>query len=208
MKTRANYDIKVVQIHQKNHTCRWYDDTQSYKIFCPNSTSFVRYKNNKFLTNHMDNFLAWNLFFLYLIDEVKFGQDILQGCVSSYHLHVFFFEFRRLFFAMVCTGFHEVMVCTRYVPISKSIVTSQLRCENMRMCETCECGWPLWIETKKTIKREKEVATFVNCMEKDQERKGAIHPFKMLSNEHFEYWRWSGGFCWTYQAIRWTNKAK
>jgi hypothetical protein len=34
--------------------------TQSCKIFCPNLTLF----------------------------EVEFGQDILQGCVSSYHLHM------------------------------------------------------------------------------------------------------------------------
>jgi hypothetical protein len=32
----------------KNHTCRWYDDTQPCKIFYPNSTAFVRYKNNWF----------------------------------------------------------------------------------------------------------------------------------------------------------------
>ena len=29
-----------------------------------------------------------DLLFLYLTNEVEFGQDILQGCVSSYHLHV------------------------------------------------------------------------------------------------------------------------
>ena len=49
--------------------------------------------NNKFLTNHLDDldtFLAWNLLFLYLTNKVEFGQDILQGCVSSYHLHVWF----------------------------------------------------------------------------------------------------------------------
>jgi hypothetical protein len=34
------------------------DDTQYYKISYLNSSSFVRYKNNKFLTNFMDNFLA------------------------------------------------------------------------------------------------------------------------------------------------------
>ena len=28
------------------------------------------------------------LLFLYLTNEVEFGQDILQDCVSSYHLHV------------------------------------------------------------------------------------------------------------------------
>jgi hypothetical protein len=28
------------------------------KISCPNSNLFVRYKNNKFLANHVDNFLA------------------------------------------------------------------------------------------------------------------------------------------------------
>ena len=102
---------------QKNHTYRWYDDKQPCKISCPNSTSFVRYKNNKYLTNHLDNFLTWNLFFLYLTDEVEFGQDILQCCLSSYHLYVWFFCEFRLFFVIVCTDFHEVVVCTRYVPI-------------------------------------------------------------------------------------------
>jgi hypothetical protein len=91
----------------KNHICRWYDDRQPYKISCPNSTSFVRYKNNKFLTNRLDNFLAWNLLFLYLTNEVEFGQDILQGCVSSYHLHMWFLVNLDDFFAVVCTGFHE-----------------------------------------------------------------------------------------------------
>jgi len=43
---------------KKNHTSRCYDDTQSCKISCLNSTSFMRYKNNKFLTNHLDSFLA------------------------------------------------------------------------------------------------------------------------------------------------------
>jgi hypothetical protein len=58
----------------------------------------VRYKNNKFHRN---------LLFLYLTNEVKFGHDSLQSCVSSYHLHVWFFgEFIRLF-AVVCMGFHE-----------------------------------------------------------------------------------------------------
>ena len=38
------------------------------------------------------------LLFLYLTNEVEFGQDIFQDCVSSYHLHVWFFgEFRWFF---------------------------------------------------------------------------------------------------------------
>jgi len=44
------------------------------------------------------------LLFLYLTNEFEFGYDILQGCVSSYHLHVWFFgEFRQLF----CHGLHR-----------------------------------------------------------------------------------------------------
>jgi len=31
---------------------------------------------------------ARNLLFLYLTNKFEFEQDILQGCVSSYHLHV------------------------------------------------------------------------------------------------------------------------
>ena len=49
------------------------------------------FSNNKFLTNHLDSFLAWNLLFLYLTNEVEFENDILQDCISSYHLHVWFF---------------------------------------------------------------------------------------------------------------------
>ena len=113
MKIRANHCKKIDYIYQKNHTCRWYDDTQSFKISYSNSTSFVRYKNNKFLTNHLDSFLAWKLLFLYLTNKVEFGQDILQSCVSSYHLHVWFFgEFRRLF----CRGLHGFSRRLRFPP--------------------------------------------------------------------------------------------
>ena len=90
---------------QKNHTSRWYDGTQPYKISCPNSTSSVRYKNNKFL-------------FLYLTNEVEFGQDILQDCISSYHLHMWFFgEFRQLFYRSLhefsrSYGLHQI--CSRF----------------------------------------------------------------------------------------------
>ena len=98
---------KLSKFTKNFYTYRWYDDTQSCKISCPRTTSFVWYKNNKFLTNHLDNLLAWNLLFLYLTNEVESGQDILQGCVSSYHLHVWFFVNLDDFFAVVCMGFHE-----------------------------------------------------------------------------------------------------
>ena len=57
------------------------------------------------------------IYYFYLTNEVEFGQDILQDCVSSYHLHVWFFLMNLdNFFVVVCMGFHEVVVCTRYVP--------------------------------------------------------------------------------------------
>ena len=97
----------------KNHTCRWYDDTQPYKISCPNSTLFVRYKNDKFQARKMSIWFVRNLLFLYLTNEVEFEQYILQGCVSSYHLHVWFFaEYRRFF----CRGLHEFSRRLWYVP--------------------------------------------------------------------------------------------
>ena len=47
----------------------------------------------------MSRWFVRNLLFLYLTNEVEFGQDILQDCVLSYHLYVDFFgEFRRLFY--------------------------------------------------------------------------------------------------------------
>ena len=58
------------------------------------------------ITNSLQ--ISRNLLFLYLTNEVEFGQDILQDCVSSYHLYVWFF-FVNLddFFTVVCTSFHE-----------------------------------------------------------------------------------------------------
>lgn len=48
------------------------------KYFIQNQLPFVRYKTSKFLTYHLNNFLALNLLFLYLINKVELGQDILQ----------------------------------------------------------------------------------------------------------------------------------
>jgi len=90
---------KLFKFTKKNHTCRWYDDTQSYKIFCPNSISFVIYKNNKFLTNHLDSFLAWNLLFLYLTNEINLDK-IFYKIVYHHIIYMcdFFCEFRWLFY--------------------------------------------------------------------------------------------------------------
>ena len=49
------------------------------------------YKNNKFLTNHLDSF--WLEICYFYISQTKSSLEkiILQGCVSIYHLHVWFF---------------------------------------------------------------------------------------------------------------------
>jgi hypothetical protein len=47
------------------------------------------------------------LLFLYLTNEFEFGQDILQVCVSSYYLYVWFFLNLDNFFVVVCIGFHK-----------------------------------------------------------------------------------------------------
>ena len=81
----------------KNYTCRWYDDTQFCKISCPNLTSFVRYKNNKFQ----------NL--LFYISQTKSSLDKIFYMVVYHHISCmcdFFGKFRRLFllwFARVFT---------------------------------------------------------------------------------------------------------
>ena len=77
--------LNIYWIHMREHT--WWKPQPSCVIF----------------TNHLDSFLAWNLLFLYITNGIEFAQDILQDCVSSYHLYVWFFgEFRRLF----CRGLH------------------------------------------------------------------------------------------------------
>ena len=58
----------------KNHI--HIDDMMIHNLFCLNSTSFVRYKNNKFQARKLSRFVI-NLLFLYLTNEVEFGQDIL-----------------------------------------------------------------------------------------------------------------------------------
>ena len=61
--------IKKSSKFKKNHIFRCYDDTQSCKISCLNSTSFMRYKNNKFLTNHLDSF--WLEICYFYISQMK-----------------------------------------------------------------------------------------------------------------------------------------
>jgi hypothetical protein len=76
---------------KKSHTYIWYDDTQLCKIYCLNSNSFVKYKNNKFQAKKLSTIFVRNLLFLYLTNEFEFGKDILQVFVSLYYLHVWFF---------------------------------------------------------------------------------------------------------------------
>ena len=92
----------------KNHTCRWYDDTQPCKISCPNSTSFVRYKNNNFQTKKLSRWFVRNLLFLYLTNEVEFGQRYFTRlCIIISSTCVICLVNLDDFFTEVCTGFHE-----------------------------------------------------------------------------------------------------
>ena len=88
---------KLSKFNKKNHTCRCYDDTQLCKISCPNSTSFVRYKNNKFkfviFISHKRS-RVWTRYFTKL-------------CIIISSTCVIFLMNLDDFFAVVCTGFHE-----------------------------------------------------------------------------------------------------
>ena len=112
MKTHANYDKKLSKFTKKiSHI----DDMMIHNFVKYLVQTQFRLWDIK-ITNHLDNLLAWNLLFLYLTNEVEFGQDILQGCVSSYHLHVCFFVNLDDYFAMIYTGFHKDcgfhLICT------------------------------------------------------------------------------------------------
>jgi hypothetical protein len=62
--------------------------------------------------------LAWNLLFLYLTNEVEFEQNILQFCVLSYHLHVWFvWWIYIIFLSWFARVFTKTWVCNLYVPI-------------------------------------------------------------------------------------------
>ena len=69
-----------------------------------NSTLFVRYKNNKFLINHLTTFCLEICYFYIL--QTKTSLDKMFYKVVYHHIIYmfdFFGEFRRLF----CLGFHE-----------------------------------------------------------------------------------------------------
>ena len=101
----------------KNHTCRWYDDTQPCKISCPNSTSFVRYKNNKFQARKLSRWLVRNLLFFITHKRNRvWTRYFTRLCIIISSTCAIFLVNLDDFFAVVCTGFHEVVVCTRYIP--------------------------------------------------------------------------------------------
>jgi hypothetical protein len=63
---------------------------------------------------------------LYLANEVGFEQDMLQGCVSSYHLHVWLFLVNLDdFLSWSAQIFTKVVVYTWYVTQNKSFCKSQ-----------------------------------------------------------------------------------
>jgi hypothetical protein len=64
--------------------------TQSCLISCQNSTLFVRYKITNFKSENCPDDLLEIRYFYISRTKSSFGQDILQSCVSSYHLHVCF----------------------------------------------------------------------------------------------------------------------
>ena len=80
---------KLFKFTKKNHTCRWYDDTQLCKICCPNSTSFVRYKNNKEIC-------------YFYISQTKSSLDKIFTTLCIIYMCDFFGEFKRLF----CRSLH------------------------------------------------------------------------------------------------------
>ena len=88
---------------KKNYTYRWYDDTQSCKISCPNSTSF------------------WLEICYFYISQTKSSFDKVFYKIVYYHIIYmcdFFGDFRQLFyrglygFSQSC-GLHQI--CSHYI---------------------------------------------------------------------------------------------
>ena len=67
----------------------------------------MRYKNNKFLTNHLDSF--WLEICYFYISQTKLSLDKIFYKVVYHHI-IYMCDFLVNlddFFAVVCTGFHE-----------------------------------------------------------------------------------------------------
>ena len=88
------------------------------KIYSPNSISFVRYKNNKFLINIWTAF--WLEFCYFYISQIKSSLDKIFYKIVYHHIIYlcdFFGKFRRLFF---CNLHKFSRNCkTRCVPYKK-----------------------------------------------------------------------------------------
>ena len=105
------------------------DDTQPCNISFPNSTSFVRYKNNKFLTNHLTTF--WFEICYFYILQTKSSLDKIFYKIVYYHIICmcdFFGKFRRLFYRSLHgfsqqAGFHSIR-CLPNIPSSHSVSSS------------------------------------------------------------------------------------
>ena len=110
VKTRANHSWKPVQTMVKKSSKFIKKITHIDDIMIHNLVKYLVQTLFRLWDVKITNF--------YLTNEVEFGQDILHDCISSYHLHVWFFLMNLYdLFAVVCTGFYEVVVCTRYVPV-------------------------------------------------------------------------------------------
>ena len=120
VQTTAKGSSKFIK---KNHTCRWYDDTQPCKISCPNSTLFVRYKNNKFQPRKLSDDLLEICYFY--ISQTKSSLDKIFYKIVCHHIICmcnFFGKFRRLFYRGLHgfsqqAGFHSIrcQVCLAYL---------------------------------------------------------------------------------------------
>ena len=88
---------------------------------CENPCKPLQKKSSKFTKKitHVDVMMIHNLVWLeicyFYISQTKSSLDKIFYKIV-YHLHVWFFnEFRQLF-TVICMDFHEIMVCTKYVP--------------------------------------------------------------------------------------------
>ena len=63
------------------------NDTQPYKIFCSSSTSFVRYKNNKFLTNYLLRIIISSTCVIFLVNLDDFFVVIYTDFHENYGIH-------------------------------------------------------------------------------------------------------------------------
>jgi len=107
VKTHTNHSKKKSSKFTKNHTSRWYDDTQPYKISCPTQ---IRLRDIKITNFKRESWLQdlLEIYYFYISQTSSSLNNIFYKFMYYHIIYMCdFLENLDDFFTVVCMDFHE-----------------------------------------------------------------------------------------------------